>query len=64
MRIAKYLAEVEKLRDPRLRGKALSSNLSGLWRYRVGDWRVLCRIEDGRLIVLVVQIGHRSSVYN
>ena len=64
MRIAKYLAEVEKLQDPRLRGKALSANLSGLWRYRVGDWRVLCRIEDGRLIILVVQIGHRSFVYN
>ena len=63
LRIAKYLAELEKLQDPRLRGKALSANLSGLWRYRIGDWRVLCRIEDGCLIVLVVQIGHRSTVY-
>ncbi|MDO5115294.1 MAG: type II toxin-antitoxin system RelE/ParE family toxin [Synergistaceae bacterium] len=64
LRITGYLAEVEKLHDPRLRGKALSANLSGLWRYRVGSWRVLCRIEDGLLVVLVVHIGHRSSVYN
>lgn len=64
IRIVQYLAEVEKLQDPRLRGKALSANLSGLWRYRTGDWRILCHIEDGRLLVLVVQIGHRSSIYN
>ena len=64
MRVAKYLAEIENLQDPRFRGKALTANMSGLWRYRVGDWRVLCRIEDGRLLVLVVQIGHRSAVYN
>ena len=64
LRIARYLAEVEKLQDPRLRGKALSANLSGFWRYRVGSWRVLCHIEDECLVVLVVQIGHRSTVYN
>lgn len=63
LRIARYLAEVEKLPDPRLRGKALAANLSGLWRYRVGDWRVLCRLEDEVLVVLVVEVAHRSVVY-
>ena len=64
LRIVRYLSELEGLESPRSRGKGLTAALSGLWRYRVGDWRVLCRIEDGRLMVLVVEIGHRSTVYN
>lgn len=63
LRIVKYLDEVQSLESPRSRGKGLTANLSGLWRYRIGQWRVLCRIEDGLLLVLVVQIGHRSTVY-
>lgn len=49
--------------DPRERGKGLRVNLSGLWRYRVGDYRVICSIEDHELVVLFLQIGHRSDVY-
>ncbi|WAR44039.1 type II toxin-antitoxin system RelE family toxin [Methylomonas rapida] len=49
--------------NPRNTGKALQGNLSGLWRYRVGDYRLLCRIEDDELIVLVIEIGHRREVY-
>jgi mRNA interferase RelE/StbE len=49
--------------DPRQRGKALTANLSGLWRYRVGDYRVICQIEDDHLVVLVVGLSHRSDVY-
>lgn len=49
--------------DPRQRGKGLTANLSGLWRYRVGDYRVICQIEEARLMVLVVQIAHRSEAY-
>ena len=64
LRIVKYLADLTELENPRSRGKALVADLSGLWRYRVGAWRILCRIEDGRLLVLVVKIGHRSSVYD
>lgn len=37
--------------------------LNGLWRYRVGDYRIICDIQDGKLIVLGVEIGHRSSIY-
>ena len=49
--------------DPRQRGKALAANLSGLWRYRVGDHRVICLIEDEQLVVLVVGVSHRSEAY-
>lgn len=54
------LREVE---DPRQRGKGLTANLTGLWRYRVGDYRVICEIQDGELVVLVLQVAHRSQVY-
>jgi mRNA interferase RelE/StbE len=49
--------------DPRRFGKALRADLAGLWRYRVGDYRILCQISDGRLIVLVISVGHRKNVY-
>ena len=49
--------------DPRQRGKGLSSNWADLWRYRVGDHRVICQLEDDRLLVLVVRIAHRSEAY-
>lgn len=64
LRILNYLDELTDLDDPRRRGKALVSDLSGLWRYRVGAWSILCKIEDSRLLVLVVKLGHRSSVYD
>ncbi|MEI6745635.1 MAG: type II toxin-antitoxin system RelE/ParE family toxin [Methylococcaceae bacterium] len=50
--------------NPRLQGLALQGDLKGLWRYRVGDYRLVCQINDGELIVLVVEIGHRSVVYH
>jgi mRNA interferase RelE/StbE len=49
--------------DPRRFGKALRASLSGLWRYRVGDYRVICRIEDQELVILVVKVGHRRDIY-
>ena len=49
--------------DPRRQGKGLESNRSGEWRYRVGDYRVLCVIADNLLLVEVFSIGHRSKVY-
>ena len=62
-RILDYLEQIELLDNPRSRGKALTSNLSGLWRYRVGDYRILCRIRDDKLIITVIEIAHRSTVY-
>lgn len=49
--------------DPRSLGKPLKSTFSGLWRYRIGDFRAVCRIEDKQLVVLVLRIAHRSKVY-
>ena len=62
-RVLDYLEQIELLDNPRSRGKALTSNLSGLWRYRVGDYRILCRIRDDKLIITVIEIVHRSTVY-
>jgi mRNA interferase RelE/StbE len=62
--ILRYLRErIATDEDPRRFGKALGENLSGLWRYRVGDFRVVCNIEDHRLVVLVVRLAHRRDVY-
>lgn len=58
-----YMAEVEKLDDPRSRGKELKGNLGGLWRYRAGDWRVVCEIQDQKLVICVLVIDHRKQVY-
>jgi mRNA interferase RelE/StbE len=63
-RIVDYMDErVAQLNDPRSTGKALTGTLGGLWRYRVGDFRVVCDIQDGALRVLVVKIGNRKDVY-
>ena len=50
--------------NPRAHGKALSANLAGLWRYRVGDYRLIAEIQDDRLVILMIEIGHRSDIYN
>lgn len=62
-RITAKLREVSQLDDPRSMGKGLTGNLAGLWRYRVGDYRIVCDIEDGVLVILVVDVAHRSKVY-
>ena len=62
-RIIKLLEEVALLDDPTVRGHALVGNLRGLWRYRVEDLRVIVRLEHGKLVILVIEIGHRSKVY-
>ena len=49
--------------DPRASGKPLTANRKGQWRYRIGDYRLICGIEDDRLIVLALSVGHRSIVY-
>ncbi len=50
--------------DPRAHGKGLSANRSGQWRYRIGDYRLICLIEDDRLIIIALTIGHRSEIYS
>lgn len=49
--------------NPRQHGKALVANHSGKWRYRIGDYRLICEIDDGKVIILVLEIGHRKEIY-
>ena len=58
--IEKNLNNVE---DPRIHGKALKGKLSSFWRYRIGDYRILASIEDDKLIIFVIKVGHRKEVY-
>ena len=63
-RIVDYMRErVAGLEDPRQRGGPLTDTLAGFWRYRVGDCRVICDIQDQVLRVLVVRVGRRDQVY-
>ncbi len=64
-RILQYLRErIARNEDPRRFGKPLSYDKYGLWRYRVQDICIICRIEEDELIVLVVAIGHRKVIYD
>ncbi|MBZ4683880.1 MAG: mRNA interferase RelE/StbE [Fusobacteriaceae bacterium] len=49
--------------DPRKIGKALVANHKGKWRYRVGDYRILALIEDEKILITVIDIGHRKDIY-
>ena len=57
------LKNIDGCEDPRTHGKGLVANHSGEWRYRIGDYRVLCEIRDEELVVLAIEIGHRREVY-
>ncbi len=50
--------------NPRSFGKPLVANHSGKWRYRIGDYRLLCLLEDDEILITVVAIGHRKDIYN
>ncbi len=62
--ILKWLRKnLEGASDPRVHGKALTGNLAGLWRYRVGDCRLIAEIRDDRLVILMLEIAHSSGIY-
>lgn len=57
----------KNLRDcenPRQHGKGLTANRSGQWRYRIGDYRLICEIKDSELIILALSVGHRREIYD
>ncbi len=64
-RIVRFMRErVANMDNPRSTGKSLvGATFSGLWRYRVGDYRILCNIEDEKIYIVVVEIGHRREIY-
>lgn len=49
--------------NPRLKGKPLVGNFKGIWRYRIGSYRMLCKIEDEKLIIFALSVGHRRDIY-
>jgi len=64
-RILSYLKQQVSIQDdPRIFGKSLTGDKRGLWRYRVGDYRIICQLLDEKITVLVVKIGHRKSIYD
>ena len=63
-RILDYMEQrVAASDNPRSLGKPLTGPLGGLWRYRIGDYRVICELRDGQLCVLVLRMGNRKDVY-
>ncbi len=63
-RIKKVLQERIAKNHPRDFGEPLQGSLSGLWKYRVGDYRIIAEIQDEVIVILVLRIGHRSKIYN
>lgn len=65
LRITKFMKDrVQPLEDPRSIGEPLKGPALGkYWRYRLGEYRIICKIEDQRLVIIVVKVGHRKEVY-
>ena len=55
---------LEGCENPRAHGKGLTANRSGQWRYRVGDYRLLAEIQDDKIVILILNIGHRRDIYS
>jgi mRNA interferase RelE/StbE len=63
--IVRYFDEkIAPSTDPRALGKPLKGNLAGFWRYRLGDHRVICKILDEKITIMVVRVAHRRQVYD
>ena len=54
---------LEGCENPRRHGKGLTANRSGQWRYRIGDYRLLAEIQDDKIVILILNVGHRSEIY-
>lgn len=50
--------------NPRQHGKGLTANRNGQWRYRIGDYRLICQIDDNKLVILALSVGHRREAYD
>lgn len=58
--INKNLVDCE---DPYIHGKSLKGNLKEKWRYRIGDYRLICNIDDEKVLILILEVGHRREIY-
>ena len=63
IQILNFLLKLENSSNPRVLGRALKGELGLFWRYRVGDYRVICQIEDNEISILVLALGHRKEIY-
>ena len=63
-RIIAGLEQIAALDHPKQRGKAMVDNRAGYWRYRFGDYRAIARIEEQRVVIVVIAVGHRREVYD
>lgn len=54
---------LQNCENPRQYGKALVANKSGQWRYRIGEYRLICEIQDEKITILVLEVGHRKNIY-
>lgn len=61
--IISYFDRQELLKNPKTFGKALLYEQKGNWRYRVGGYRIICKILDGEMVILIIDIGHRKEIY-
>ena len=57
------IKNVDNVENPRYSGKSLTANKTGLWRYRIGNYRVIADINDGRCVILALEVGHRKDIY-
>lgn len=62
--IKEYIEKnLENTKNPKDKGKPLQYNKGGYWRYRVGDYRLICEINDDEIIIILVDVGHRKNIY-
>lgn len=54
---------LQDCQNPRIHGKGLVANRSGQWKYRIGDYRLICEIQDKKITILVLEVGHRKRIY-
>lgn len=57
------IKNLQNCEDPRIHGKGLTSNRAGQWHYRIGDYRLICIIQDNELIILALSVGHKRDIY-
>ena len=55
---------LENCENPRQHGKALTANRSGQWRYRIGDYRLIAKIEESQITIFILEVGHRKNIYD
>ena len=63
IQILRYIEKIKVLEDPRDMGKSLAGDLKDYWRYCVGNYRLICKIKDDELLIIIIHIGHRNKIY-